>query len=27
MKLNTFAGNVFAHRKGQFPAPLNSLKN
>ncbi|MGN0287600.1 MAG: PFL family protein [Atopobiaceae bacterium] len=27
MSVNKFAGNVFAHRGGRFPAPLNSLKN
>ena len=27
MPVNTHAGNVFAHRGGRFPAPLNSLKN
>lgn len=27
MPVNTFAGSVFAHRGGRFPAPLNSLKN
>lgn len=27
MSVNQFAGNVFAHRGGRFPAPLNSLKN
>ena len=27
MPVNQFAGNVFAHRGGRFPAPLNSLKN
>lgn len=27
MEVNQFAGNVFAHRGGRFPAPLNSLKN
>ncbi len=27
MSVNTFAGTVFAHRGGRFPAPLNSLKN
>lgn len=27
MEINQHAGTVFAHRKGQFPAPLNSLKN
>lgn len=25
--VNQFAGNVFAHRGGRMPAPLNSLKN
>ena len=23
----TYAGTVFAHRGGRFPAPMNSLKN
>ena len=27
MPVNQFAGNVFAHRCGRMPAPLNSLKN
>lgn len=27
MPVNQYAGNVFAHRGGRFPAPLNSLKN
>lgn len=27
MPVNQHAGNVFAHRGGRFPAPLNSLKN
>ena len=27
MHVNPHAGNVFAHRGGRFPAPLNSLKN
>ena len=27
MPVNQFAGNVFAHRGGSMPAPLNSLKN
>ena len=27
MGVNKFAGSVFAHRGGRFPAPLNSLKN
>ena len=27
MPVNAFAGNVFAHRGGRIPAPLNSLKN
>ena len=27
MPVNRFAGSVFAHRGGRFPAPLNSLKN
>ena len=27
MPVNRFAGTVFAHRGGRFPAPLNSLKN
>ncbi len=27
MPINAFAGTVFAHRGGRFPAPLNSLKN
>jgi uncharacterized protein (UPF0210 family) len=27
MAVNHFAGDVFAHRGGRFPAPLNSLKN
>ncbi len=27
MPVNGFAGTVFAHRGGRFPAPLNSLKN
>ncbi|MBQ9058266.1 MAG: PFL family protein [Atopobiaceae bacterium] len=27
MPVNPFAGHVFAHRGGRFPAPLNSLKN
>ena len=27
MPVNAFAGNVFAHRGGRMPAPLNSLKN
>ena len=27
MPVNRFAGNVFAHRGGRFPAPINSLKN
>ena len=27
MPVNPFAGTVFAHRGGRFPAPLNSLKN
>lgn len=27
MSVNQFAGNVFAHRGGRMPAPLNSLKN
>ena len=27
MPVNQFAGSVFAHRGGRFPAPLNSLKN
>ncbi len=27
MPVNAFAGEVFAHRGGRFPAPLNSLKN
>ena len=26
-RVNPFAGTVFAHRGGRFPAPLNSLKN
>ncbi|WP_373577034.1 PFL family protein [Parafannyhessea umbonata] len=25
--MNPFAGHVFAHRGGRFPAPINSLKN
>ena len=25
--VNPFAGHVFAHRGGRFPAPINSLKN
>ena len=27
MPVNKFAGSVFAHRGGRFPAPINSLKN
>ncbi len=27
MPVNQYAGSVFAHRGGRFPAPLNSLKN
>lgn len=27
MPVNAFAGTVFAHRGGRFPAPLNSLRN
>ncbi len=27
MPVNRFAGHVFAHRGGRFPAPLNSLRN
>lgn len=27
MPVNAYAGQVFAHRGGHFPAPLNSLKN
>ena len=27
MRVNPYAGTVFAHRGGRFPAPLNSLKN
>ena len=27
MAVNSFAGSVFAHRGGRFPAPLNSLRN
>jgi uncharacterized protein (UPF0210 family) len=27
MPVNRFAGEVFAHRGGRFPAPLNSLRN
>lgn len=27
MAVNRYAGNVFAHRGGHMPAPLNSLKN
>ena len=27
MPTNAYAGDVFAHRGGRFPAPLNSLKN
>lgn len=27
MAVNQFAGEVFAHRGGRFPAPLNSLRN
>lgn len=27
MPVSRFAGSVFAHRGGRFPAPLNSLKN
>lgn len=27
MDVNRWAGSVFAHRGGRFPAPLNSLKN
>jgi uncharacterized protein (UPF0210 family) len=27
MPVNQYAGHVFAHRGGRFPAPLNSLKN
>lgn len=27
MPVNQFAGSVFAHRGGRFPAPLNSLRN
>ncbi|MDO5117569.1 MAG: PFL family protein [Eggerthellaceae bacterium] len=27
MPVNRFAGDVFAHRGGRFPAPINSLKN
>ena len=27
MEVNRFAGSVFAHRGGRFPAPLNSLRN
>ncbi|MGI5940049.1 MAG: PFL family protein [Thermoleophilia bacterium] len=27
MPVNTWAGSVFAHRGGRFPAPLGSLKN
>ena len=27
MPINAYAGSVLAHRGGQFPAPLNSLKN
>lgn len=27
MPVNSYAGTVFAHRGGRFPAPLNSLKN
>lgn len=27
MPVNAYAGSVFAHRGGRFPAPINSLKN
>ena len=27
MQVNGHAGEVFAHRGGRFPAPINSLKN
>lgn len=27
MPVNRYAGSVFAHRGGRFPAPINSLKN
>ena len=27
MPVNAYAGTVFAHRGGRFPAPINSLKN
>ncbi|MBR3224033.1 MAG: PFL family protein [Atopobiaceae bacterium] len=27
MPVNQFAGTIFAHRGGRFPAPLNSLRN
>ena len=27
MPVNQYAGTVFAHRGGRFPAPLNALKN
>lgn len=27
MHVNEYAGSVFAHRGGRFPAPINSLKN
>jgi uncharacterized protein (UPF0210 family) len=27
MEVNRYAGSVFAHRGGRFPAPLNSLRN
>jgi uncharacterized protein (UPF0210 family) len=27
MPVNKYAGSIFAHRGGRFPAPLNSLKN
>lgn len=27
MPVNQYAGDVFAHRGGRFPAPINSLKN
>ncbi len=27
MPINQYAGSVFAHRGGRFPAPINSLKN
>ena len=27
MPVNSHAGEVFAHRGGRFPAPINSLKN